>query len=176
MTREEKLNIIDYLKTKLAESNNIYLTDASGLNAETTSKLRRECFKANIKLEVVKNTLLLNAMESSQIDFGDLPSVLTGNTAMMFSESGNAPAKLIKEFRKKSDKPILKGAYIEQSVYLGDDQVASLVNIKSKDELIGELITLLQSPIKNVVSSLKSSGDTLGRIIKTLSEKKENDN
>ncbi|MEC7829887.1 MAG: 50S ribosomal protein L10 [Bacteroidota bacterium] len=176
MTREEKLNIIDYLKTKLAESNNIYLTDTSGLNAETTSKLRRECFKSNIKLEVVKNTLLLKAMESSEIDFGDLPSVLTGNTAMMFSQSGNAPAKLIKEFRKKSDKPILKGAYIEQSVYLGDDQVDSLVNIKSKDELIGELITLLQSPIKNVVSSLKSSGDTLGRIIKTLSEKKENDN
>lgn len=176
MTREEKLNIIDYLKTKLSESNNIYLTDASGLNAETTSKLRRECFKSNIKLEVVKNTLLLKAMESSEIDFGDLPSVLTGNTAMMFSQSGNAPAKLIKEFRKKSDKPILKGAYIEQSVYLGDDQVDSLVNIKSKDELIGELITLLQSPIKNVVSSLKSSGDTLGRIIKTLSEKKENDN
>ena len=176
MTREEKLNIIDYLKTKLAESNNIYLTDASCLNAETTSKLRRECFKSNIKLEVVKNTLLLKAMESSEIDFGDLPSVLTGNTAMMFSQSGNAPAKLIKEFRKKSDKPILKGAYIEQSVYLGDDQVDSLVNIKSKDELIGELITLLQSPIKNVVSSLKSSGDTLGRIIKTLSEKKENDN
>jgi large subunit ribosomal protein L10 len=135
-----------------------------------------ECFKSNIKLEVVKNTLLLKAMESSEIDFGDLPSVLTGNTAMMFSQSGNAPAKLIKEFRKKSDKPILKGAYIEQSVYLGDDQVDSLVNIKSKDELIGELITLLQSPIKNVVSSLKSSGDTLGRIIKTLSEKKENDN
>ena len=152
------------------------MTDASGLNAETTSKLRRECFKSNIKLEVVKNTLLLKAMESSEIDFGDLPSVLTGNTAMMFSESGNAPAKLIKEFRKKSDKPILKGAYIEQSVYLGDDQVDSLVNIKSKDELIGELSTLLQSPIKNVVSSLKSSGDTLGRIIKTLSEKKENDN
>ena len=176
MTREEKLNIIDYLKTKLSESNNIYLTDASGLNAETTSKLRRECFKSNIKLEVVKNTLLLKAMESSEIDFGDLPSVLTGNTAMMFSQSGNAPAKLIKEFRKKSDKPILKGAYIEQSVYLGDDQIDSLVNIKSKDELIGELITLLQSPIKNVVSSLKSSGDTLGRIIKTLSEKKENDN
>ena len=99
MTREEKLNIIDYLKTKLAESNNIYLTDASGLNAETTSKLRRECFKSNIKLEVVKNTLLLKAMESSEIDFGDLPSVLTGNTAMMFSQSGNAPAKLIKEFR-----------------------------------------------------------------------------
>ena len=109
-------------------------------------------------------------------DFGDLPSILTGNTAMMFSESGNAPAKLIKEFRKKSDKPILKGAYIEQSVYLGDEQVDSLVNIKSKDELIGELITLLQSPIKNVVSSLKYSGDTLASIVKTLSEKKENDN
>jgi len=141
------------------------------LNAETTSNLRRACFKANIKLEVVKNTLLAKAMEASEKDFGDLSTVLVGNTAMMLSETGNAPAKLIKEFRKKSEKPILKGAFIEEAVYLGDDQVEALVNIKSKDELIGEIIGLLQSPAKNVVSALQSGGGTLAGIIKTLSEK-----
>jgi large subunit ribosomal protein L10 len=141
------------------------------LNAETTSNLRRACFKANIKLEVVKNTLLSKAMEASDKDFEDLSKVLVGNTAMMFSEAGNAPAKLIKEFRKKSDKPILKGAFIEEAVYLGDDQVEALVNIKSKDELIGEIIGLLQSPATNVVSALQSGVGTLAGIIKTLSEK-----
>ena len=171
MTREEKAIVIEQLTAQLADSTNIYLADASGLNAETTSKLRRACFKANIKMEVVKNTLLAKAMEASDRDFGDLSSVLVGNTAMMFSETGNAPAKLIKEFRKKSEKPILKGAFIEEAVYLGDDQVDALVNIKSKDELIGEIITLLQSPAKNVVSALQSGGGTLAGIIKTLSEK-----
>ena len=170
MTREQKANVIEQLTAKLADNANIYLTDVSGLNAETTSNLRRACFKANIKLEVVKNTLLSKAMEASDRDF-DLSSVLVGNTAMMFSEAGNAPAKLIKEFRKKSDKPILKGAFIEEAVYLGDDQVEALVNIKSKDELIGEIIGLLQSPAKNVVSALQSGGGTLAGIIKTLSEK-----
>ncbi len=171
MTREEKAIVIEQLAAKLADSANIYLTDASGLNAEVTSNLRRACFKANIKLEVVKNTLLAKAMEASDKDFGELSSVLVGNTAMMLSETGNAPAKLIKEFRKKSNKPILKGAFIEEAVYLGDDQVEALVNIKSKDELIGEIITLLQSPAKNVVSALQSGGGTLAGIIKTLSEK-----
>ncbi len=171
MTREEKAIVIEQLTAKLADSPNIYLTDASGLNAEVTSNLRRACFKANIKLEVVKNTLLTKAMEASDKDFGELTSILVGNTAMMLSETGNAPAKLIKEFRKKSNKPILKGAFIEEAVYLGDDQVEALVNIKSKDELIGEIITLLQSPAKNVVSALQSGGGTLAGIIKTLSEK-----
>lgn len=171
MTREEKAIVIEQLTAKLADSANIYLTDASGLNAEKTSNLRRACFKANIKLEVVKNTLLAKAMEASDRDFGELTSVLVGNTAMMLSETGNAPAKLIKEFRKKSDKPILKGAFIEEAVYLGDDQVDALVNIKSKDELIGDIIALLQSPAKNVVSALQSGGGTLAGIIKTLSEK-----
>jgi large subunit ribosomal protein L10 len=171
MTREEKAIVIEQLTATLADSTNIYLTDVSGLNAETTSKLRRACFKANIKLEVVKNTLLANAMEASDKEFEDLSSVLVGNTAMMLSETGNAPAKLIKEFRKKSDKPVLKGAFIEEAIYLGDDQVEALVNIKSKDELIGEIITLLQSPAKNVVSALQSGGGTLAGIIKTLSEK-----
>lgn len=171
MTREEKAIVIEQLTAKLADNANIYLTDASGLNAEKTSNLRRACFKANIKLEVVKNTLLAKAMEASDKDFGELTSVLVGNTAMMLSETGNAPAKLIKEFRKKSDKPILKGAFIEEAVYLGDDQVEALVNIKSKDELIGDIIALLQSPAKNVVSALQSGGGTLAGIIKTLSEK-----
>ena len=171
MTREEKATVIEQLTAQLADNTNIYLTDASGLNAETTSKLRRACFKANIKMAVVKNTLLAKAMEASEKDFGDLSSVLVGNTAMLFSETGNAPAKLIKEFRKKSDRPILKGAFIEEAVYLGDDQVEALVNIKSKDELVGEIITLLQSPAKNVVSALQSGGGTLAGIIKTLSEK-----
>src|SRR6056300_116011 len=171
MTREEKATVIEQLTAQLADNTNIYLTDASGLNAETTSKLRRACFKANIKMAVVKNTLLAKAMEASDRDFGDLSTVLVGNTAMLLSETGNAPAKLIKEFRKKSDRPILKGAFIEEAVYLGDDQVDALVNIKSRDELIGEIISLLQSPAKNVVSALQSSGGTLAGIIKTLSEK-----
>lgn len=172
MTREQKANVIGQLTAKLADSANIYLTDVSGLNAETTSNLRRACFKANIKLEVVKNTLLAKAMEASDKNFEDLSTVLVGNTAMMFSEAGNAPAKLIQEFRKKSDKPILKGAFIEEAVYLGDDMVKALVNIKSKDEFIGEIIGLLQSPVKNVVSALESGGATIAGIIKILSEKK----
>lgn len=171
MTREEKAIVIEQLTAQLANNTNIYLTDASGLNAEATSRLRRACFKANIKLEVVKNTLLAKAMEASDKDFGELSSVLVGNTAMMLSEIGNAPAKLIQEFRKKSNKPILKGAFIEEAIYLGDDQVDALVNIKSKEELIGDIIMLLQSPAKNVVSALKSGGGTLAGIIKTLSEK-----
>jgi large subunit ribosomal protein L10 len=147
------------------------LTDVSGLDAAKTSNLRRACFKAGIELTVVKNTLLAKAMEASDKNFGDLTDVLKGNTAMMFSEVGNAPAKVIKDFRKKSDRPILKGAYIEEAIYLGDDQVEALVNIKSKEELIGEIITLLQSPAKNVVSALQSGGGTLAGIIKTLSQK-----
>jgi large subunit ribosomal protein L10 len=140
MTREEKSQVIDDLTTQLTEGSIIYLADISGLNAQTTSNLRRACFKANIKLEVVKNTLLSKAMEKSDKEFGELPETLKGNTSMMISETGNAPAKVIKEFRKKSDRPILKGAYIEEAIYVGDDQLDSLVNIKSKEELIGDII------------------------------------
>jgi large subunit ribosomal protein L10 len=171
MTREEKSQVIEELTAQLSENANIYLADISGLNAETTSNLRRACFKANIKLAVVKNTLLEKAMEASDRDFGDLPSALKGNTSIMYSETGNAPAKVIKDFRKKSNRPLLKGAFIEESIYLGDDQLDMLVDIKSKEELIGEIIGLLQSPAKNVVSALKSSGGKLAGIIKTLSEK-----
>ncbi len=171
MTREEKAKAIDVLTTQLAENSNIYLTDISGLDALTTSNLRRACFKAGIKLTVVKNTLLAKAMETSERDFGDLKSILKGNTSLMFSETGNAPAKVIKEFRKKSEKPVLKGAFIEESVYIGDNLLDNLVSIKSRDEMIGEVIGLLQSPAKNVVSALKSGGGKLAGIIKTLSER-----
>ena len=145
MTREEKSKVIEKLTAELAENTNIYMTDVSGLNASETSKLRRACFKANIKLSVVKNTLLSKAIESSDKDFGSLNEVLVGNTALMYSEVGNSPAKLIKQFRKKSERPLLKGAQIEDSVYVGDDQVEFLANIKSREELIGEVITILQS-------------------------------
>ncbi|NMH88050.1 50S ribosomal protein L10 [Flavivirga algicola] len=171
MTREEKSQVIEELTGELANNANIYLTDISGLNAGTTSDLRRACFKANVKMAVVKNTLLEKAMEASDKDFGELPTVLKGNTSVMYSETGNVPAKLIKTFRKKSDKPLLKGAFIEEAVYIGDNQLDMLVDIKSKEELLGEIVTLLQSPAKNVISALKSGGGTIAGIIKTLSEK-----
>jgi len=171
MTREEKSQVIEELTAQLADNSNIYLADISGLNASSTSDLRRACFKANVTLSVVKNTLLEKAMDASDKDFGDLSSVLKGNTSVMYSETGNAPAKVIKAFRKKSDKPLLKGAFIEEAIYLGDDQLDALVEIKSREELIGEIITLLQSPAKNVVSALQSGSGKLSGIIKTLSEK-----
>ncbi|NNK27218.1 MAG: 50S ribosomal protein L10 [Flavobacteriaceae bacterium] len=171
MTREEKAKVIEELTGQLADNANIYLADISGLNAGATSDLRRACFKANVSLAVVKNTLLEKAMEASDKDFGDLPTVLKGNTSVMYAEAGNAPAKVIKTFRKKSERPLLKGAFIEEAIYLGDDQLDMLVDIKSKEELIGEIITLLQSPAKNVISALQSSGGKLSGILKTLSHK-----
>lgn len=171
MTREEKSQVIEELTAQLAENANIYLADISGLNAGNTSDLRRACFKANVKLAIVKNTLLAKAMEASEKDFGELPGVLKGNTSILFSETGNAPAKVIKNFRKKSEKPLLKGAFIEEAIYVGDDQLDALVDIKSREELIGDIIALLQSPAKNVVSALQSGGGKLAGIIKTLSER-----
>ena len=174
MTKSEKSIVIERITSELNESKNIYLTDASGLNSVQTSKLRRACFKSNIKLSVVKNTLLEKAMTSSEKEFGELDQVLKGNTALMFSEIGNAPAKVIKEFRKKVEKPLLKGASIEDAIYVGDDQLSYLADLKSKEELIGDVITILQSPAKNVISALKASGSTISGVLKALSEKKEN--
>jgi large subunit ribosomal protein L10 len=159
------------LTAQLADNSTIYLADISGLDAVATSALRRACFKANIKLAVVKNTLLAKAMEASEKEFGELPEILKGNTSLMFSETSNGPAKLIKSFRKKSDKPLLKGAFVEEAIYVGDENLDTLVNIKSKEEMIGEIIALLQSPAKNVISGLKSGGGKLAGILKTLSEK-----
>jgi len=159
MTRNEKSTVIENLTTLLADSKTIYLADISAMDAEATSNLRRACFNANVSLEVVKNTLLAKAMENTDKDFGELPSVLKGNTSIMISEAANAPAKVIKEFRKKKDKPVLKGAYAQEGVYIGDDQLDTLVNIKSREELIGDIISLLQSPAKNVISALLNGRD-----------------
>lgn len=171
MTREEKATAIKDLTAQLAENTTIYLADISGLDASTTSDLRRACFKANIKLSVVKNTLLAKAMEASDKEFGELPGVLKGNTSLMFSDTGNAPAKLIKNFRKKAMIPLLKGAFIEEAIFVGDDKLDTLVSIKSKEEVIGDIIGLLQSPAKNVISGLKAGGGKLAGILKTLSER-----
>ncbi len=172
-TREQKAQLIKELTEVLSDNNVIYLVDVLGLNAGTTSALRRACFNSNVKFQVVKNTMLEQAMEKSDKDFSEMSETLVGNTALMLSDTGNMPAKIIKDFRKKSEKPYLKGAWIEESIYLGDDQLATLVSIKSKEELLGELIGLLQSPAKNVISALKSGGGKLAGIIKTLSEKTE---
>ena len=171
MTREEKSQVIKDLTAQLAETSTIYLADISGLDAGTTSNLRRACFKANVKLSVVKNTLLAKAMEAAEKDFGELPSTLKGNTSIMMAETGNAPAKVIKEFRKKSEKPLLKGAYIDEAIYVGDENLEALSNIKSKEEVVGDIIGLLQSPAKNVISALTSSKGKIAGLVKTLTEK-----
>ena len=174
MDKNEKQLMIDDLSKRLDDNNVIYITDISDLDAVATSALRRQCFAKNIKLSVVKNTLLKKAMENVQgKDFTELYDILPGPTAIMLSDTGNLPAKLIKDFRKKNDKPVLKGAFVEESVYIGDDQLNSLVDIKSKDELIGEIIGLLQSPAKNVISALTSSKSTIAGLVKTLSEKEQ---
>ena len=171
MTREEKSLEIKEILEVLKSNQNIYLTDISGLNALETSNLRRMCFKAGVKLSVVKNTLLEKAMNDLDKDFGSLKDTLKGNTSVMIAEVSSAPAKVIKNFRKKSDKPILKGAMIEEDIYIGDDQVEMLFAIKSKEELVGDIILLLQSPAKNVISALKSSSGKLSGILQTLTNK-----
>ena len=172
MTREEKDLQIKELTQMLADNSVLYLTDATGLNAEETTQLRRACYKNDVRMRVVKNTLLRRAMEASKgTDFNELYEVLTGQTALLVGNVGNAPAKILKEFRKKSNMPTLKAAYVEESTYLGDDQIDALTAIKSKDELIVELIALLQSPMKNVVGALNSGGNTVSGLVKALQER-----
>lgn len=172
MTREEKSQMIVELTETINDANVFYLTDTSELNAEQTSNLRRECFKSGIQLKVVKNTLLHKALEAVEgKDFGPLFETLKGNTSLMVAEAGNAPAKLIKEFRKQHEKPILKAAYVEEECYVGDDQLGNLAEIKSKDELIGDIIMLLQSPMKTLVGQLQSGQNTVGGLLKALEER-----
>lgn len=171
MKKEEKSQLIESLTERLKNVNCLYITDTSELNVEVTNQLRRQCFKKQIKLVVVKNTLLKKAMDRSERDFSALYSALAGPTAIMISDSANDPAKLIKEFRKTAPKPILKAAFIEEMAYLGDDQIDFLINIKSKNELVGDLVALLQSPARNVISALQSGGSKIAGIVKTLSEK-----
>ena len=173
MRREEKNAIIDNLAERLKEFSHFYLTDTAQLNAADTSDLRRKCFENDIKLVVVKNTLLKRALEQSNVNFDELYPVLTGTTSIMFAQAGNSPAKLIKEFRKRHDKPVLKGAYVQESIYLGDNMLDTLVSIKTREELIGDVIMLLQSPAKNVISALQSGGNTIHGVLETLSKREE---
>jgi large subunit ribosomal protein L10 len=173
MNREQKAEVIENLTQKLAEFNFIYITDVSTLNAQSTSDLRRAFFKDGVEMVVAKNTLVEKAFEKSDKEFGALVDTLKGNTALLFSTDSKVPAKIIKAFRKDKNKPYLKGAYIDSDIFIGDDQLDALTKLKSRNELIGEVIGLLQSPAKNVVSALQSSGGKLAGIVKTLSERPE---
>lgn len=171
MIKEDKDKIIASLIEKIDTYKNFYLADISELNAADTTALRRKCFERQIKVEVVKNSLLKKALESSNGNYEELYGILKTPTSIMFAEAGNVPAKLIKEFRKKHKKPILKAAYVEECTYVGDNQVDNLINIKSKFELVGDVIGLLQSPARNVISALQSGGSTIAGLVKTLSER-----
>ena len=171
MTSSEKNQIIDNLTDQVNKTTHLYLTDISGLNATDTSTLRRACFKDDIKLIVAKNTLLQKAFEKSEKELDGLYEALKGSTSVMFTETGNVPAKLIKEFRKEHDKPVLKAAFVEEEIYFGEDQLEVLTAIKSKDELIADVITLLQSPVKNLISSLQSGQNTITGVLETLSNR-----
>ncbi len=172
MKKEDKNNIIEAIAASLMEYENFYLTDIATLNAEKTNILRKECFKEDIKLLMVKNTLLRKALEKLDGNYEELYPVLKGNTAIMFSNNANAPAKLIESYKKKkATVPALKAAYVQESFFVGEETLKALVSIKSKTELIGDVITLLQSPAKNVISALQSGGSTLHGVLRTLSEK-----
>jgi large subunit ribosomal protein L10 len=168
MTREEKNLAIDELTGILNDNSTIYVADIAGLNAGQTSQLRRLCFQKGVKLSVVKNTLLKKAMERSERNFDDLFVALKGNTSIMLSDTGNVPAKLIKDYRKKGTLPLLKGAYIDEAIFIGDNQLETLSTIKGKTELLGDIITLLQSPARNVISALQSGGNTISGLLTTL--------
>lgn len=174
MRKEEKNQIIDELVDKLTASKNFYLADISDLTADKSSALRRSCFNKKIGLMVVKNTLLKKALERIDGDFSPIYDVLKGSTSIMISESVNDPAKLIKDFRKKEERPLLKAAFVQESIYIGDNQLDALISIKTKEEVIGDIIGILQSPAKNVISALQSGGQKLSGIVKTLSERAEN--
>jgi large subunit ribosomal protein L10 len=172
MTREEKNILIESLAEKLNAYSGFYLTDISTLNADKTAALRRKCFEKEINLVVIKNTLFIKALEKAGLSDDGLKGVLAGSSAVMFTNTSKAPALLIKEFRKTSDRPLLKAAFVEQSVYVGDNQLEALINIKSKNELIADVIALLQSPAKNVISALQgSAGQKVAGVVKTLQER-----
>jgi large subunit ribosomal protein L10 len=171
MKRSEKETIINSLTEQINSCNHFYLADISDLDATVTSNLRRTCFKQDVKLVVAKNTLLRKALENSEKELDELYDVLKGNTSVMFCETGNTPAKLIKDFNKKHGRPVFKGAFVEESIYIGEDQVDVLVAVKSKNELIADLVALLKSPMTNLLSQLQSGGNTIHGVLQTLGEK-----
>jgi len=170
MRKEDKNTVIEQIAATTKEYSHFYLVDTTAMNAAATSALRRKCFETDIKLLVVKNTLLLKALDSLDVDYSPLYGSMKGSTTVMFTNTGNAPAKLIKSVAKDGI-PGLKAAYVEESFYIGADQLESLINIKSKNEVIADVIALLQSPAKNVISALQSGGNTLHGVLKTLGER-----
>ncbi|MCB0502941.1 MAG: 50S ribosomal protein L10 [Bacteroidetes bacterium] len=172
MNRAQKKEVIDGLTVQFNESSAFYITDASGMSVADVNDLRRVCFKKGIQLKVAKNTLIEKAFDVSDNDYEEVKKLLKGPTAIMFSQTGNLPAKVLKEFRgKDGQKPLLKGAYIDASVFIGDDKLEDLTKLKSKEEVLGDVILLLQSPIKNVVSALSSGGQTIAGLVKALEER-----
>lgn len=171
MKKEEKHEVVLALAETIAEYGNFYITDTANLSVAKVNDIRRKCFENDIKMQVAKNTLIRKAMEASQGDYSEIFDVLKGSSSIMFSKSGNAPAKLIKQLRKSGDKPVLKAAFIDSAVFIGDNQLDTLVNLKSKEELVADIIALLQSPAKNVISGLQSGGNKLAGIVKTLQER-----
>ena len=171
MKKEEKHEVVLALTETIAEYGNFYITDTANLSVAKVNDIRRKCFENDIKMQVAKNKLIRKAMEASAGDFSEMFDVLKGSSSILFSKSANAPAKLIKLLRKSGDKPVLKAAYIDSSVFIGDNLLDALVNLKSKEELVADIITLLQSPAKNVISGLQSGGNKLAGIVKTLQER-----
>lgn len=172
MKREEKHEVVSALTEKMKEYGNFYITDTSSLSVAKINNIRRKCFENEIGMQVVKNTLIKKALEQLDGDVTPLFEVLKGSSSILFSTNANAPAKLIKELRKgKNEKPVLKAAYVDSAIFIGDNQLDALVNLKSREQLIGEIIGLLQSPAKNVISALQSGGNKLAGIVKTLQER-----
>jgi len=171
MNKDQKSQLVAQLAEHIATTPHLYIADTTGLDAEQTSKLRRLCFRREVKLVVVKNTLLKRALDTFDVDYSELHPALKGTSAIMLSQTNNEPAKLIKEFGSTNDKFKLKAAYVEESFYLGHDKLDALVSIKSKNELIGDVLGLLQSPMQSVVGSLQSGGNTIAGVLKTLEER-----
>ena len=171
MNKEEKHELVASLAEQMKEYGNFYITDTANLTVAKVNHIRRQCFESDITMLVAKNSLIKKAMETVGGDFTPMYDVLKGSSSILFSKSGTAPAKLIKQLRKKSDKPILKAAYIDSSIFIGDNQIDALIALKSKEQLIGEIIGLLQSPAKNVISALQSGGNILAGVVKTLQER-----
>lgn len=171
MKKTDKEIIISNLTEAFASGDYFYFTDTAGLTVEEVNKLRRTCFERGIKMQVAKNTLIKKAMQAAGKYREELDQVLAGPTSILFSDTGNAPAKMITDVRKNLPKPVIKGAFIDNDIFLGDDQLETLAKLKSKQELIGEVIGLLQSPARNVISALQSGGHTIAGIVKTLQER-----